>query len=84
MSSNNSQSPEIKNKMITSNCNAILNACDYSNDFNCLAFISANLIHIYDTKTIKTYLTLKGHSQRANSVRWINSQVKKFEFLKKN
>jgi len=64
--------PDIESVMISSNCNTVLNACDYINDWHCLAFVSANLIHIYDTKKVKTYLTLRGHSQRANSVRWIN------------
>jgi WD40 repeat protein len=59
--------------MISSNCNALLNACDYSDEFKCLAFVSSNLIHIYDTNKVKTFLTLKEHNQRANSVRWIKS-----------
>ena len=64
---------DINSIMIASNCNAISNACDYSDQFKCLAFISANLIHIYDTQKIKTFLTLKGHTQRANSVSWIKN-----------
>jgi len=64
---------EIESIMIASNCNTVLNACEYSNYWKCLAFVSANIIHIYDTVKVKTYLTLKGHGQRANSVRWINN-----------
>jgi len=63
----------INNVMIASNCNTVLNACDYNNYWKSLAFVSANLIHIYDSIKIKTYLTLKGHTQRANSVKWINN-----------
>jgi len=71
MSTNNKE--DINSIMISSNCNAVLNSSDYSDQYNCLAFTSANLIHIYDTNKVKTFLTLKGHAQRANSVRWIKS-----------
>lgn len=64
---------EINNVMIASNCNTVLNACDYSNYWKCLSFVSANLVHIYDTVKVKTFLTLKGHGQRANSVKWIDN-----------
>jgi hypothetical protein len=65
---------EIKCKMISANCNTLLNGADYSNTYSCLAYVSSNLIHIYDTKSVKTYLTLKGHNERANVVRWIDSR----------
>ena len=68
---------DINSVMISSNCNAILNACEYSDEWKCLAFVSANLIHIYDTEKVKTFLTLKSHTQRANSVRWIKNSDSK-------
>jgi hypothetical protein len=64
---------KIECKMISANCNTLLNACDYSHTYSCLAFSSSNLIHIYDPSKIKTYFTLKGHKQRVNVVRWIDS-----------
>lgn len=67
------QKDNLNNVMISSNCNTVLNACDYSNYWKCLAFVSANLINIYDTLRVKSFLTLKGHNQRANSVRWLNN-----------
>jgi hypothetical protein len=83
MSSENNKG--IHNVMIASNCNTVLNACDYNNQLKCLAFVSANLIHIYDTIKVKTYLTLKGHSQRANSVKWINNtNVNKYYYENKD
>lgn len=66
-------SDKIKCKMIAANCNTVLNAADFDNKWQTLAYASSNLIHIYDTIKAKTYLTLKGHSQRVNVVRWINS-----------
>jgi len=65
---------DLNSIMISTNCNALLNACDYSDEYKCLAFVSSNLIHIYDTNRVKTFLTLKEHTQRANSVRWIKSK----------
>jgi len=64
---------KLKCKMIAANCNTLLNGADYSNSYSCLAYVSSNLIHIYDTKSMKTYLTLKGHNERANTVRWMDS-----------
>lgn len=64
---------ELKCKMIAANCNTLLNGADYSNTYNCLAYVSSNLIHIYDTKSVKTHLTLKAHKERANVVRWMDS-----------
>lgn len=76
---------EIENIMIASNCNTLLNACDYSDEWQCLAFASSNLIHIYDTHKIKSYLTLKSHSQRVNSVRWLNNNFNQnVNFIIKN
>ena len=68
---------EIKCSMISANCNTLLNGADYNMSYNVLAFASSNLIHINDLKTVKTYLTLKGHTQRVNSVKWLNSHKNK-------
>jgi hypothetical protein len=70
----------LKCKMITANCNTLLNGADYSNTYSCLAYVSSNLIHIYDTKSMKTYLTLKGHNERANNVRWMDSTKTRVRF----
>jgi hypothetical protein len=74
---------ELKCKMIAANCNTLLNGADYSNTYNCLAYVSSNLIHIYDTKSVKTYLTLKGHNERANVVRWMDSRKNRVNKLYK-
>jgi hypothetical protein len=63
----------IKCSMIAANCNTLLSGADYNMNYEVLAYASANLIHIYDIKTVKTHLTLKGHSDRVNSVKWMNS-----------
>jgi hypothetical protein len=68
---------ELKCKMIAANCNTLLNGADYSNTYNCLAYASSNLIHIYDIKSVKTHLTLKGHTERTNVVRWMDSHKKR-------
>jgi hypothetical protein len=70
---------EINCKMISANCNTLLNGADYSNKYNCLAFVSSNLVHIYDPKSVKTYLTLRGHKGRANVVRWMESHKNKVQ-----
>jgi len=66
----------IECKMIAANCNTILNGADYSSTFSCLAYASSNLIHIYDPFNYKTHLTLRGHKERVNVVRWVDSQGK--------
>lgn len=63
---------DLQIEMISANCNSTLNAINYSKSWNVIAFASANLIHIYDCVLRKTVLTLKGHTARVNSVKWIN------------
>jgi hypothetical protein len=67
----------IKCKMITANCNTLLNGVEYSQTYSCLAYTSSNLIHIYDPVSCKTFATLRGHKQRVNVVRWIDSNKNK-------
>ena len=74
---------ELKSKMISANCNTLLNGADYSNTYSCLAYVSSNLIHIYDTKSVKTHLTLKGHQERANVVRWMDSHKNRVNIINK-
>jgi len=63
--------------MIAANANTTFNCVAYSNHYNFLAYASANLIHIHDLKTKKTYLTLKGHKSRVNSINIIeHSSIK--------
>jgi hypothetical protein len=64
-------------KMIAANCNTLLNGCAYNNTFNVLAYASSNLIYIYDTISVKSYLNLSGHKDRVNVVRWIDSSKNK-------
>ena len=71
----------IQCKMISANCNTLLNAADYSETHRCLAFSSSNLIHIYDPFNYKTHLTLRGHKQRVNVVRWVDSSKCKNELI---
>jgi hypothetical protein len=71
---NESVLPIVKMKMIATNCNTLLRGADYSDDYSCLAYASDNLIHIYDPKKMKTYLTLKKHKQRVNGVKWLQSK----------
>lgn len=68
---------EIKCKMIAANSNTMLNSADYSDAKDALAYASANLIHIYSPKKVKTFLTLKGHKDRVNGVKWIDSYKNK-------
>ncbi len=68
-----SEHTEIKCKMISANCNTLLNGADYSNTHACLAYTSSNLIHVYDPSGVKTHFTLKSSSDRVNVVRWIDS-----------
>ena len=75
---------ELKSKMISANCNTLLNGADYSNTYSCLAYVSSNLIHIYDTKSVKTHLTLKGHQERLNVVRWMDSHKNRVNIINKN
>jgi WD40 repeat protein len=63
----------IKCAMIASNCNTLLNGADYNMSYGVFAYAAANLVHIYDIKSVKTWLTLKGHTDRVNSVKWMNS-----------
>ena len=63
----------IKTKLICANVNTCLKCADYSKQYKCLIYGSSNLIHIYDPEKCKTYLTLKGHTDRVNSVKWINN-----------
>ncbi len=75
----------IKCKMISANCNTLLNGTSYSETYSCLAYVSSNLIHIYSPSEIKTQFSLKGHKQRVNSVKWIDNQkykVKIYLFLR--
>lgn len=67
----------VKCKMISANSNTLLNGADYSQAYSCLAYASSNLIHIYDVNRIKTHFTLKGHKQRVNVVRWVDSHKSK-------
>lgn len=67
-------------KMIAANCNTLLNGADYSHTYSCLAYASSNLVHIYDPQGIKTHFTLKGHKQRVNVVRWIDSHKSRVNF----
>jgi len=67
----------ISNKMIAANANTTFNCVAYSNHFNFLAYASANLIHVYDIKSKKTYLTLKGHKSRVNSINIIENSYTK-------
>jgi WD40 repeat protein len=64
---------DIKCSMIAANCNSLLNGADYNMNYGVLAYTAANSIHIYDIKSVRTYLTLNGHSDRVNSVKWMNS-----------
>lgn len=68
----NIQPFELQVEMIAANCNSTLNAISYNKKWNSIAFASANLVHIYDCAQRKTVLTLKGHSSRVNSTKWIN------------
>ena len=63
----------IKTKCICANVNTCLKCADYSKKYKCLIYGSSNLIHVYDPYKCKTYLTLKGHNDRVNSVKWINN-----------
>jgi WD40 repeat protein len=59
--------------MVSANCNTLLNGVDYSSSKNVLAYTSSNLIHIYNIEKVRTYLTLRGHTQRVNSVKFMDS-----------
>jgi hypothetical protein len=72
---------DIKCSMITANSNTLLNGADYNMSYNVLAYASSNLIHINDIKSVKTFLTLKSHSQRVNSVKWVNSHKYKVNYI---
>jgi hypothetical protein len=63
--------------MIAANCNTLLNGADYSFAFNVFAYASSNQIHIYNIQKIKTYLTLRGHTKRVNSVKFMDSNKAK-------
>jgi hypothetical protein len=59
--------------MIAANCNTLLNGADFNMNYGILAYAAANMVHIYDVKSVRTQLTLKGHTDRVNSVKWMNS-----------
>lgn len=70
-----------KNRMISANCNTLLNGADYSDSYRCLAYTSSSLVHIYDPFGYKTNLTLKGHKQRVNGVKFIDSHKNKNDLI---
>ena len=63
----------IKTKLICANVNTCLKCADYSKKYKCLIYGSSNLIHIHDPEKCKTYLTLNAHTDRVNSLKWINN-----------
>ena len=67
--------PEFKLKSISSNTNTVLNAIDYKKDSDILAFAASNIIHIYSISKVKTFLTLQGHKERVNSVKFLDNLV---------
>ena len=71
----------IKTKFICANVNTCLKCADYSKKYKCLIYGSSNLIHVYDPYKCKTYLTLKGHNDRVNSVKWINNNINGNELI---
>ena len=66
----------IKSELICANTNTVLHCLDYNRHYNILAYGSHNLIHLNNTKEIKTYLTLKGHSKRVNVIKFIDNNKK--------
>lgn len=61
--------------LIASNVNTILNCGSYSKQHKCFAFGASNLIHLYSPSLFKTFLTLKHHTSRINSVKWIDNEI---------
>ena len=64
-------------EFISANTNTTLHCLDYNEHFNCLAYGSHNLIHINNPSETKTYLTLKGHNKRVNSIKFIDNHKEK-------
>ncbi len=76
--------PSLILKSINSNTNTVLNAIDYKNNSDILAFAASNIIHINCISKVKTFLSLQGHKDRVNSVKFIDSLVNpnnKYELL---
>ena len=71
-----SEKPLINCQYISANVNTVLHCLDYNQHFNCLAYGSNNLIHINNPNEVKTYLTLKGHQNRVNVVKFMDNHKK--------
>ena len=69
----NQNQPLINCEFICANTNTVLHCLDYNQHYNILAYGSHNLIHINNPSEVKTYLTLKGHSNRVNVIKFIDN-----------
>ena len=77
---NTLNSVKVENLSIATNLNTTFKAFDFSAENGLIAFASANLVCIlkqnyYNNKHPKVLLTLKGHSDRVNSVQWLTPEL---------
>jgi WD40 repeat protein len=71
---------KVENLTIATNLNTVFNAFDFNKENGLIAYVSSNLVCIlqqdfYFKKYPKVLLTLKGHKERVNAVRWLNSSI---------
>ena len=71
---------KVENLCIATNLNTTFKAFDFSLSNGLIAYASSNLICIlkhnyYNGKHPKVLLTLKGHTDRVNSVQWLTPEL---------
>jgi WD40 repeat protein len=72
--------PKIENLSIATNLNTVFDAFDFCPQNKLIAYASSNLVcileqHHYHSQYPKVLLTLKGHKERVNAVRWLTESL---------